>query len=837
MTFLRHKRLLIGCVVALAVCQTLAGYAHFIRYGSRFAPFVPIPDRFDTASLPDKTVPLFIADQRRSLALAPGDTFEALVSQITGAARVWNAVETSDLRVAFSGLISPGAQMSSPWIEVSFSDEVPPGIVAYGGPVSRGEPVQSSSGVFTPIQKSVVILRSDLQIRPSYTERFFLTLVHELGHALGLQHAWTGGAMATEITRGVTRAKPLTDDDVAGISALYPARSFAQKTGIISGVVTTNGQPVHLASVVAIAPNQPAISALTAPDGSYRIEGVPQGSWYVYAHALPPSLPGEQQPVNLELPLSPEGRLAPGPAFDTVFWGGSRLPQEPLTVTAGQILESVNFAVQVRGAVTMHSVQTYSFFGQESVKPGHFTSANGLGSLVLTGYGVIANGAPAAGLTARILGAGENLPPGSVRPYPGSPSYMIVDVPLASAIEGPRHMVFQLNGETLVVPSAFVLTSKAPPSIASIAPGPDRTAVVEGRELSASTRILFDGVPATVQKVEEGRITVLPPPGVAGLKSLVTAENPDGQSSLFGASARPVTFAFESGDAPVLMLSPATLPSGAESLIEITSLNGRLDEAPILGGFSSTDVQIRRIWSTAPDKAVALVSVSSNAAPAVMSLNLAYGLRLATSQQLFQVQPAGQVGFVRASALKSISIIPGSTIQLPLVNVSQSLPASSISVSIAGRAVPVLDYQGGAVTVTVPAGTTPGLALLSVAILGQPLLPSALNIDPPPPSILGVSMVNGSLVSASNQPRPGDTLLIQVSVPADLAGAADTIQWKAISGSIEHTVTEAAPAQNLPGIMTLTVVLSQQTPLFAPTPLVVSANGRASSPVIFSLRP
>lgn len=830
------KPLLLGLIAALTVAPSLTGYAHFIRYAAPGA-FSPIPDKFDLASLPDKTVPLFIADQRRNVQLAPGDSFEAVVSQIRAAARVWNSVESSDLRVAFSGLTSPGVQMSSPWIEVSFSDEIAPGIVAMGGPVSRGEPVQNNGGTFAPIQKSVVILRGDLRTRPSHTERFFLTLVHELGHALGLQHSWAGGVMATEITRGVTRSAPLSNDDVAGISSLYPAASFAQKFGSITGTVTMNGQPVHLASVVAIAPNRTPISALTRPDGTYRIEGVPQGSWYVYTHPLPPSLPGEQQPVNLELPWTPEGRLAPGPVFDTVFTGGASVPQEVLVVAPGQPLEAVNFSVQRRDAVNLHSVQTYSFFGQESVKPGYFLASGGLGSLVLTGYGLISNGAPAAGLSARILGSPTSLPSNSLRPYPGSSSYMIVDVPLEAQTAGPRHLIFQLNGETLVVPAAFHTTLQPPPSITSVAARPEQSAVIEGRQLSAATRILFDGVQAAVRSVEDGRLTVAVPPSVAGSRSVVIAENPDGQSSLFGASSQPASFVHDNGDAPLISISPTALPAGVESLVEITILNGKLNGELLSGGFSSADVQIRRIWATAPDKALALVSISPLASPSVLTFTIANGLQLATSPQLFQVQPARQTAYIQASALRSTSIRAGTAFSVPLVNVGSSIPASAISASVGGQQAAVIDYQGGVVTIGVPAGMSPGLATLNILVFGQPLLPSAIQIDPSPPSILSLYLPGGALVSSTNQPRPGESLLIQVAVPADLSGALESIQWKVQSGEIEHVITAVTPSQLQPSMLTLTVTLSQQMPVFVPTQLTVSANGRASSPVTITLRP
>ena len=128
------------------------------------------------------------------------------------------------------------------------------------------------------INRATVMLPRNLSQRPSYGEAFFQTMVHELGHAVGLQHSLTSGAMATEITRATSRSKPLGGDDIAGLAALYPVRTAPVVNGSISGRITMGSDAVALASVVALPANGHAISALTNPDGSYRIDNVPPGS-------------------------------------------------------------------------------------------------------------------------------------------------------------------------------------------------------------------------------------------------------------------------------------------------------------------------------------------------------------------------------------------------------------------------------------------------------------------------------------------------------------------------------------------------------------------------------
>ncbi|MEJ7605392.1 MAG: hypothetical protein WKF37_03800 [Bryobacteraceae bacterium] len=59
-----------------------------------------------------------------------------MISQIRSAAKVWNDVETSELRLAFGGLIAPAVQQTAPTLEIMF-DELEPGVVALGGPRFR----------------------------------------------------------------------------------------------------------------------------------------------------------------------------------------------------------------------------------------------------------------------------------------------------------------------------------------------------------------------------------------------------------------------------------------------------------------------------------------------------------------------------------------------------------------------------------------------------------------------------------------------------------------------------------------------------------------------------
>src|SRR6202035_2896144 len=191
--------------------------------------------------------------------------------------------------------------------------------------------VDANGNTFVPIVRSKLILHADFSLirsdqRASYSELFFVTLVHELGHTMGLQHTLTSSVMATQTTSTSSRATPLGADDLAGISLLSPASGYLASVGSISGSVTLNGNGVNLASVVAIPPSGPAISSLTNPDGSYQINGIPAGIYYyVYVHPLPPPIAGlETTPDNIALPVDANGNsIQPNyTAFTTQFYNG-----------------------------------------------------------------------------------------------------------------------------------------------------------------------------------------------------------------------------------------------------------------------------------------------------------------------------------------------------------------------------------------------------------------------------------------------------------------------------------------------------------------------------------
>src|SRR5262249_9168628 len=157
------------------------------------------------ANLPNQTVQFYVADSGPTL-MSAGDSFPALISELRAAAAVWNQVPSSSLGLAFGGVYPAGSKQISAGIEVDFSDEIPPGLLALSAPSVRSSLNTSGSVPFVPIVKSIMLLPNDMSQLPSYSELMFTTLVHEFGHTIGLQHAQTSAVMSTARTSASTRA-------------------------------------------------------------------------------------------------------------------------------------------------------------------------------------------------------------------------------------------------------------------------------------------------------------------------------------------------------------------------------------------------------------------------------------------------------------------------------------------------------------------------------------------------------------------------------------------------------------------------------------------------------
>ncbi len=115
---------------------------------------------------------------------------------------------------------------------------------------------------------------------------------HEFGHSIGLAHSPIGGStMFPRTAPGRIQSRTLSTDDMIAASIAYPAAGFGSSTGTLRGNVRDGGgSNIFGAHVVATNANGVVVTgALSQPDGSYNIQGLPPGSYTVYAEPLDPT--------------------------------------------------------------------------------------------------------------------------------------------------------------------------------------------------------------------------------------------------------------------------------------------------------------------------------------------------------------------------------------------------------------------------------------------------------------------------------------------------------------------------------------------------------------------
>jgi hypothetical protein len=638
------------------LANTGSAYYYYTYFNSTSAPYIPIVARFDLNTLNNNTVPFFVSSSGPST-IYPGDSMAAIISQMSAAAQVWNNVPTSSIRLAYGGFYNPGTTESAPGIQIEFSDDIPPGLLALSIPTVVGGFASAPSGTFLPIYLSIMQLPSDYSNAtyfggPSYSESFFVTLVHEFGHTLGLQHTLASSVMSTLTTSASSKASPLGNDDIAGVSLLYPTSNYLSSVGSISGTVQMNGTGLNLASVVAISPSNQAVSTLTNPDGTYQINGIPPGEYYIYVHPLPPPTEGESNPDNVYLPRNATGAfLQPDLGFATEFYPGTLdyTQASVIKITPGSAYPApINFNVNPASSPGVASVRTYSYVQSNYVSgapilDGQTTTIAAGGSKSI---GLLqADNSLTPGLSVGMLGSAAEI--NNLRAYPAPNPYIAVDAMPAFSASGQKHLLFSTPGNLYVLPAGFTVVDAPAPVISAMAPAGNGSGnlAIAGAYFTSSTRILFDGLPAVIQSQNNNILIVTPPAAPIGYTAAVAAFNSDGQSSLLLNPTAPIyTYAAGISAAvaanPSLTVTPSVIPSGAAVNVTVQGVNTNFVQGVTTVGFGTSDVLVNQVAVT--DATHLTVTVSPAVSISSANITITTGLELISQSVGSQITATDQ---------------------------------------------------------------------------------------------------------------------------------------------------------------------------------------------------
>ena len=496
-------------------------------------------------------------------------TAQALVSDgdpaqaIQAALNSWNSVAHTALRFAPLETTSAGINPVDRQNVIAFA--VTQADIAALGSFPATTRVQSNNDG-SIIETDIVLnpgVKYSTTLQPNTYDLQSL-IAHELGHALGANHATVVSATmyynAVPQDNSKVQLKP---DDASFAATVYPAPSAASAYGLIVGTALKDGAPLLGAAVVASDPISGAsIGVLSSlSDGSFAIR-VPVGRYIVFAQPLTGLLPAAYPNGEAVYYNFPPVKL--DTAFKAAVAGGSDAPgmvrvDGGATVTANVATLGGRSAIEIAGAGKVFS-NKYTIAAQPVV-----TASGQALDFLLSGPGLDGS---ITEQNVRLIGAGVTIRPGTfhvennAKDLQGrSPLRFTIDVAPHAGLSY-ISLFITLGSDTALLSSGIVITPAKPGFSAAslvdagsfkgsgVAPGelislfgtsvgPDSPVSNNGFDPStgvlpatlAGITVTFDGVPAPLVYLSSGQLNLQVPYQVAGHAGTVVVVTNQGTAS------------------------------------------------------------------------------------------------------------------------------------------------------------------------------------------------------------------------------------------------------------------------------------------------------------------
>ncbi len=672
--------------------------------------------------------------------------------------------------------------------------------------------------------------------------------VHEFGHALGLQHTLTSGVMATaDYQRDYQGRAACSRRHRRNLAALSGAELSAKRGGYPGNRSGERGGGVNMANVVALSASGVAISTLTNPDGTFQIQGVPPGQYYVYASPLPPPQTGETYPDNIIPPEDSQGNpFLANTGFDTEFFGGTRdwTQSATATVNAGATVPLVNFNLQSRPGPAVGYLYAIGYEGQTAVEP-PFLVTGSRQSILLSGPGITTSGAAlVSGVSITTVGAGAaaTLEHASLAAYYGD-ALITVDAGQVQATT-PVAVAVTLPNDMYVLPSAFFVVPSPAPTISAVSGSTDAfgntTVNIVGSNLTAATTVVFDGVPATlISANSNGSLTVAAPPASSGYTSYVEALAGNGQTSWQDlGTATPLSYTYSGPQTPSIVLNSALLVQGTDSMVDIIGNNTSCAAGQVTIGLGSSDIVVDQVWVLEPTRLWLNVTISPSAQPGPVDLTVVCGLQEVELQGVLQVQAASPNQMtLRTPIVNAFTALDGTP-----AGGTASIPTVGVPLDVAGWTLQ-LDYDipatfqmggGGVISAQIPSNVSAstGAAVVQLIPPGNSAVipPVVMQIDLPPPVIVAATNSAGATISAANPAYLGGTVTLSVTGLTQSTTGAGLPQTQVTVGNPPVPIT--TPLTIVPGPQTdsyqIQFTLGPNVPYGPNQPVTVGIGTRIS---------